>query len=383
MFPSSKKSASQKLIAVFDVEGGSVGAAILLVKKDSSTQVLTSLRSTLPYEDRDTRATASGILMLLSEVGQKVLGDFAVQKKYTDSIDAVYAVIRTPWTSTRTLKIEKKFDTETIVTETLINELAQQALSGHSSEENPIFETTVVRVELNGYPTAKPLTKSAHSLAVSVLVSDCDSQIHAGITETLAKFFPAKTPVLRSGVRTVLSVLQEIRPEYSNYVIIDMSSKGSDVVSVINGTALAHEPVQEGVYSILSRISVKRLPEEVLSTLRMIARGQCADDACEAMELAIGLAEPDMVKLFGESMSTLSSKHRLPNRIFLFTHTDLAPWLTKFFGRIDFAQFTQTTQPFTVEAPLPDSLSKLVHVDENTVVDIGLMTASALVHLDQ
>lgn len=382
MFPTQRKSSIQHISAVFDIESGSVGASVICMYKDAPAEVLVSMRSQLSYEERDASATALGILTLLSEVGSKTLAEYALQKKYSEPIDSVYAIIRAPWTTSQMLTTTQVFDTDTVITEAMIANLAQKALPETPDSSKPVFETSVVRVELNGYPTSKPTGKTARSIALSLLVSDCDSRIHTGVSETLSKFFPSKTPIMRSGARAIISLLQEIRPNATDFVVADMASKGTQLVNVINGVAVSHETVEEGVYSILARISVNHLPDEALSTLRMMSRGQCTEDVSDAMNLAMSIAEPDMAKAFGEALSKLSSQARLPNKIFLFTQADIASWLEKFFMRIDFAQFTQTTQPFSVEAVTLDSLASQVTFDPNLSVDLGVMVGAALVHIE-
>ena len=360
-----------------------VGAAVVCSHADKPLEIFESNRSTLPYEDRDTNATAAGIVSLLNAVIEKTLADYSLQKKHTEPIDGVFAIIRAPWTNSRTLHVQKNFETDTVITEALISELAQEALKGDAEHKDEIFETTVMRVELNGYPTAKPLGKIAHQVNVWVLVSEWDSQISKGVSASFAKFFPGQKPVLRSGVRADVSVLQETEPDQLDYLIVDMAATGSNIVTVINGVALAHELVTEGIYTILARIGAKRLPEETLSMLRMVAHNEGNDDVTNAMNLAMSIAEPDMVKVFGESMSALSMRHRLPNKLVIFSQPELTDWLSKFFERIDFVQFTQTTQPFSVEVFSVHSLARQISTAAELATDVSLFVACALVHIEQ
>src|SRR3989344_3073449 len=101
-----------------------------------------------------------------------------------------------------------------------------------------------------------------------------------------------------------------------------------------------------------------------------------------ATRAAIAKAEPEIVKAFGEIFGRLSASRRLPNRLLLLAHEDLSPWLVRFFSRIDFAQFTVTTRPFS-PAPLSmDTLKELVAFEKDVALDVPLGIAAALVPLE-
>ena len=95
----------------------------------------------------------------------------------------------------------------------------------------------------------------------------------------------------------------------------------------------------------------------------------------------LGRAEPELVRSFGEVFATLAAKQRLPNALLLSAPVELTPWLQGFFARIDFAQFTATTQPLAVETLSPEHLSELVQWDEQATPDTGLGMAASYVHI--
>ena len=125
------------------------------------------------------------------------------------------------------------------------------------------------------------------------------------------------------------------------------------------------------------------MPEDTLSKLRMIARGDCNDPTCASISEAMGKAEPELVRVFGETMGKLVTRERLPNDLILATHGDLIPWLSTFFTRIDFTQFTTTTQPFQVDALEPADFAHWALPEAGVDVDTGLSIASALVNIEE
>jgi hypothetical protein len=134
--------------------------------------------------------------------------------------------------------------------------------------------------------------------------------------------------------------------------------------------------------TILQRVAPAGIPEETLALIRMIERDECSEPACEAIENAMARAEPEMVKTFGEGMAACVVQGRLPTRLLLLAHPDLALWLSKFFARIDFTQFTQTTQPFSVETLSLEELDAYVVPEKGVALDTGLALSCALVTLE-
>jgi len=72
-----------------------------------------------------------------------------------------------------------------------------------------------------------------------------------------------------------------------------------------------------------------------------------------------------------------------PNKLLLVAQPDVLPWLSSFFGRIDFTQFTQTTQPFVVDTLALAQLSSAVVADSAVSLDAGLALAASLAHTEE
>lgn len=82
-------------------------------------------------------------------------------------------------------------------------------------------------------------------------------------------------------------------------------------------------------------------------------------------------------------MAACSPTRRLSDKMLLIAQPDILPWLTKFFSRIDFTQFTLTTRPFTVESLTPKDLSPYVTPSHGAFLDMGIAFSVALVNREQ
>lgn len=376
---------SGRAVAVADIGGGSAGVAIVEPSPGGPIKILASERSTLPFEERSADATIAGALSNLQEAAAKALAAYSARKDKTSSnIGSAYAVIRTPWANSRTIRSSKRFTEETVIEPQMIGELGQTALKemGVAGQAN-VFETTVVRVELNGYPTARPKGKKAHEIAVSLLASACEPRIRTGVSDALTKAFGCPPPTLRSGTRALLSVLHESAVLPKDCFVVNMTSLGTSLVVVRKGVVGESATVAEGTHSILKRIGGDKLPEETLTLMRLLALDQCENESCEAIKTSIAKAEPELVKVFGEALGKISAPRRIPNSLVLAAPQDISPWLSQFLSRLDFSQFTVTTKPFSTRSLNSRDLDELITYAPGAKLDPGLSVASALVNIEE
>ncbi len=386
MFDMHLGQAREKIIAVADVGSGSAGVAIVAVSSGPA-RIIAAERSRLPFEERDVEATITGVSAQLSSAGEKALAAYAASGA-TSPVSATYAVIRAPWTRSKTIHAISRFPEDIRIEDAMIGEVAKAAFAtpNETGEEEldaaNTLEASVVRVELNGYPTARPKDKYAHTLGVSVLVSDCDPRMRKNIVEVMSRIFMCPPPSLRSGTRAILGVLRESPAFPEDCLVVNMTTEATNLIVVIGGIAVRHTRIPEGVRSIVKRIGAGGLHEETLTLIRMVVRDQCESEACTATEAAIARAEPELARIFGEAMGRIAATERLPNTLILAAQEDLVPWLSQFFSRIDFTQFTVTTRPFKAGAITHKDLENLIVVSPGIAPDSGLSVAGALVNIE-
>ncbi|MEK7133905.1 MAG: hypothetical protein AAB804_02445 [Patescibacteria group bacterium] len=373
-----------KIVAVADIGSGSAGVAILGIHPGEPVSVLAAERAILSMEDRGEEATTTGVADQLVKAGEAVRKKFTNLGKDAHPIHELYVIIRAPWSHSETKRVSTTFKEQITVTDHMIGELAERALAEvRELDRGNFLEAKVIRVELNGYSCAKPVGKHATEISAFVLISGWHSTIRAKIEASLQKVFPHLSPAFRSSVWAAIAVLREGMSQEYDYLIVDMSSEGTAFVAIRDGVATEHMLIQEGVRTILKRVSGSGMPEEALNLIRMLSSDQCSSAACEATRESLARAEPELVRVFGEALGTCASEQRLPNTLILFVHPDVATWLSRFFSRIDFSQFTKTAQPFQVRIVGTTDLSTWVAPSGGMVLDPGLALGSALVNIEK
>jgi len=369
-----------KPVLVADIGDGSIGVS--LVSLAGPAEILLSKRATLPLEDRTREQSAAAIIKLLEETAGKLLAASAPDGTKIASPHAVYVIMQAPWTRFRTTSSDERFDEPRTITKDAIADQATKALAAPSElDRNSILEAGVLQVFLNGYPTANPIGKRAKAISVVAFESDIDAGMRSSIIGIFGKLLPDRAPSFHSGMRSLLTVMHEHLPDIQRFLLIDIGGTVTSCAVIRKDAVTQYAAANEGLTTILKRIAQGGLPEETLSLLRMLATDACSTSACQAVKDSLAKAEPELVRAFGEVFTTLATTRRLPNVCMLSAQAELTPWLQGFFERIDFSQFTATTQPLSVETLSPEHLLDSVHWRAGVIPDTGLGIAASSVNI--
>jgi hypothetical protein len=373
--------AGKKYIALADIGSGSVGVAI--AEKAPGTCVIVSVaRATLPIEKRGRDQLLTGVIGKLEEAGKQALKD-AIAKRGSVVVNDAYVIVRAPWCRSSVPRVVADYDTDVKVTEKILADLAHDALNEVKAQSGASsLEAAVMRVELNGYPTPKPEGKRARSVAVSALVSYCDGTLREKTEPVLQSLFPAAKIAWRSAVRALTTVVREAGIQSEEYVIADVESEGTDFCVIKSGILQTHMLAPFGTRAMIGKIAPDGVPEDTITSIRHVIADQCEDDACKTVAENMAKAEPGFARSFGEVLGKDLPRTRLPSTLVLLSSGDLSAWLGRFFGRIDFSQFTVMLQPFSVVELTESDIDPLIGGYEPKQRDIGLELAAALVNIE-
>lgn len=365
-------------VAVVDVSPGSAKVAILCTSADGPGTVMASGSSALTLEARTPEQAVSQIGGQVEQAGSAALASYT-EKGHRAPIHTVVVVIHAPWMQTRSIRAGTEFPQDERITDAMIGKLAHESLTTVPKvDPAALLEASVMRVELNGYPSLAPAGKSAHQIEVVSYLSACDPAVSGAIQSALHKIFPVARISWRSGIRALTTLARESAVPGRHYLVVDMGAEATHIISV-RGATFEQRVVPEGIRTILARIGGSGLPDEILGSLRMLEREACSTESCEALQKALVLAEPELVRVFAEAIGQMAGVRRAAKDLLLVTHPDLEPWLARLLSRIDFAQFTVTTLPFAVSTPSSIDMGRWV---TGEATDDSLAVAAALVNIE-
>lgn len=371
----------REIVVVADIGSSSAAVAIVALGSDQPAVVLSYHRTDVTMGERSAEALASTIASALEQSAQTARSDIK-DEHVLGQISSVYACIHAPWTRSTIAHALKTYDEDVRVTPDIIAKIGNEALGVPGQEHTGLFEASVVRVELNGYPTGSPVGKTAHRILASALSSTCDDALYRAVSDALVRQFPNTRILWRSAARAIVATSNALSGKQSDGIIITIGREATSIIIVRRGVLEQEELLSDGLHALLRRIGGDSV-QEMLNVLHLIGQDMCDSTACESMRTALARIEPDLVRLFGERFAKLASSRRLPSRIILLAHPDVQQWLSKFFARIDFTQFSVTSQPFSVLPLQPSSMGHLVIAEGKLAPDTSLLVSVACAQIER
>ena len=371
------------LMAVFDIGSGSVGGAIVEERGQRPLLIHTSLRLSVPHEKRTEEQLATVIAQKTAEVAEKLLTMHAKSKAPQKSIRECLVVVHVPWVHSFTHVLEAPLKAETRVIEDMIVQLSHKALPKKAEDERiETFEKSVVRVELNGYPTSNPIGKKAKHIGVVVLETEMLQQMKKRLTNSLGATFPGVTLLFRSSTLVDSTLMRRRAPQLAHFTIADVTSEATSITIIRGGVVVDQRIVPVGFRSILRTISKEKgsTEDDIQSRIRMLMKDMCSTDECRSLTSSLDAVGAQFTKDFGNVFAEMGKVRKLPNTLVVRCHPDLLKWFTAFFARLDFAQFTETTQPFSVGEITAGAIAEHVVFTPGNTLDAGIATSCAFLY---
>lgn len=370
----------ERLFAIVDVESSGVKIACVAVPSSGPVEIIAQDHSSISLEERDPAQQMAWIVAQIKEIGTRVFGTVH-ERRSSAQFEGVYCIMHVPFVRSIASSASRTYEIETRITESIIADLAKEALAAQKDIDiSRLFEASVMRILLNGYPTTHPEGKTARSIIVDTIATECDPAAKTTIEAAVRTLLPHTNIAWRSSVRATQTTLSSLQSKISDYVFVGVSADASHITTIREGMLDTQCTVKEGLRSILSRAGGGRNADEVLGFMRMLEREACEGEVCDNVRSSLATIEPELVRTFGEAMATIATQTRLPNTLVLATHPDIAQWFASFFARIDFTQFTQTAMPFNVLTLDAPAFSQLVTHSEST--DVSLLIGASLVNIE-
>lgn len=366
-----------RLIAAVDIGSGYVGCALMMIRAKGPGIAIAHARSLLTLEER---TPEQSIARVGEEVAQAVKAAYEMAGTQTQGqhVSAVYVILHAPWTSSKVVRAAENYPEAQMIRNEDIVALAQKSLAQGGIDRSRAFESTVLMMQLNGYPTSEPEGKKATRMEIASIVSACDMAMKGNIQTAIQTAFPAAKLYWRSEERIATDMLRRLH-ETGNLLVVSVGLLATHIMLMREGVPAYERLVDEGLRTMLARVHNVQPPSETLALFRLLETEACSTDACATLQKAVAEAEPALAQIFGEALAALAQEERLPNHLALIAHPDIAPWLSAFFARIDFTQFTETTLPFAIEVLDVNHLAPFVAADPTLDSALALAAAHAVV----
>ena len=368
---------SDHAIGVANIESSSVSFSVVTLQSATSASIPITRYAELPLEERTSGQHLFALKQRLADIAKAALSDYAAKGGH--SIKKMYAVIHAPWALGSVVSASMRLTKDTYISEKIMSECATKALS-KSTKNAEFLDVHQLPIVLNGYRTQHPEGKYAHLVEVAGLMSTSDATTREEIGKTFKEVSPASHTVIHSGARAVVEAIESARPDLSDAVCMHVSGEGTEIIVLRDGIVRSYTYIAEGLRTMLVRAFPGMRPEEARAAMRLLQKHEGSDVVGGQTEDALLNAEPEMARAFGEGLAKISTQLRLPNKVFLIASPDIAPWLQKFFERLDFSQFTITAQPFSIDLISASDFGSITEegAERSGDLDVAIATSHVL-----
>ena len=284
-----------------------------------------------------------------------------LQENFTGRPDSVVCVFTSPWfisqTKIATIEREEGF----LVDEKLFNKLVENEieifLRHWQGKMDPLqgkaslIEYKIIKVNLNGYRTQKPLGKTVKSLEAYIYISLGVSEAMEAIKKEVNKIFGRVPIQFHTFPFITFNVLGAVMNTDEGLLFVEIGGEATDV-SVVRKNILEETiSFRRGKNNLIRKISseMKTFIEEVPSVLEAYNTEKLNPASMGKINKLVDESMTDWLSLFKESLKMISENFPLPQNILIIGDHIIQHEVTKRIeGNTDLAQYTVFEKPFSI-----------------------------------
>ncbi len=218
-------------------------------------------------------------------------------KKHVKNVSAVEVILCYPWCTYEHVDIHKTFDTDTLVTERLLENLKLQK----THEDILLLEAEHSHVLLNGYSVAKPLKQKTREIEMQVLNVYTKKTFGEDIKNTFESIFHIHHVELTS----VYTYALMARPK--NGLFITVEDESVDISYIREGKVDVHVFIPESYYHLEQKVMTLLDADE--KTVRDILASRSSPTVLEKGKKLSRHIWPDLTESVRQQVDDLVNEH--------------------------------------------------------------------------
>jgi len=325
----------EKIIAVFDIGSGSIGASLVKIPQNGRGVpiILKVVRNEIKF--RENFNFSSFMQDMVYTLG---LTAMAIYNEKAGAPEEIVCVLASPWYLSETRSVKMSREKTFTFTKRLASDLIQKEITsltalykekyGQTDSAPQMIEQHTMAVLLNGYPVADPMGKKCQFLEINMVLSLSPKVCLDRIRETLSKTYQHIDVSFASF--TVSSYLA-VRDKYlalDSYLLIDISGEITDVGIVTKGVLKSVLSFPFGKKTFFKYICTKLDIElrDAKELFKLFSEDKISADYRKKITPLFASIENSWGEAFSQCISTLPRTLILPNTIFLTADNDIKSW---------------------------------------------------------
>jgi len=388
----SSRKGKDKLAVVFDIGSGSVGGALVRFSKkpfDSAQgkpEILYTVRQPI------TLAPDLDFNVFLSETARSL-------EKVANSLDRValgaptevHCFLASPWYAAQTRTMTLSRNTPFTLTSKIITELACREVKNFElnnieryqdlGENIRILEQEIMQIKLNGYKTINPFGRKTKDLEVAMYISLSPEKVLRELEYRIQKFFNYEIKFHSFPFATFV-VTRDLFPAESGFLFVDIAGEITDLAKVSDDVLEESISFPYGKNFFIRSLSrgLNKDISESSSLLDLYLSGHAEKKTSGQVEQSLADPRGDWLRAFQDSLSEVSSRQPLPERIFLTVDADVAVLFKSLIDQEQLHQYTVTQGRFNVTILEPRVFQPYCHAGNNAEYDPFLIIESIFIN---
>ena len=266
MFFEQKKTAAQTVLVV-DVGSGSIGAALVSVSKNVAPKLTFSARLpiTLPNESEPSRS-----LMVVTATLESIMKTVAAEHVVVHKTQIIFS---SPWYVSQTKIIKTDYNSPTLITHHIIDQLTKKAESQfleESKSDGEVVEKRIIRTRLNGYETPNPYNKKAKNVEIAFFSSLVARDVLESVRRVIGKYFHVRNSKASVFSLVAFSAISRILPNERDFLIVDVRGEVTDVSLVTEGALIKSSSFPQGKNTLIQAV-MKGSGQSVAAALSLLS----------------------------------------------------------------------------------------------------------------
>jgi len=384
---SSGATGKKQISLIFDIGSGSVGGALMELSKESKPKIIYSKRLPIKFQKnlnpeillKNMIKAVRRVSQDLNTEGLKRLGGTSRRSKHINNVTCTLA---SPWfiSQAKVIRVRKKeaFTISKKFIDSLIEkeekEFKKSNLAKYSERNmgtSEIIERKFVKIKLNGYETENPYGKKAIEAEVVMFMSVAPTRVLDEVEEAIAKYFFFDDVKFNSFALVSFSAVRDMYERVKSFLLLDISAEVTDLSIIKKAAIFDMGSFPFGQNFLIREVtkSLKTVPEEALSILKLYLKGKLSKEKSSILEPVMERAKEEWLKAFQETLMELSEESYIPMTVFFMADDDLASWFGEAIKSEEFVQYTLSNEPFVVSFINSSSLNSYIDFEGGPLID--------------
>ena len=346
LFSSDKKG---NAVALIDIGSASVGGAYVYYVKNAQPVIYYTVRAEINV--REGESITDSMLRSLEFVQGHMTAQGAPQLRRetgNGSVEKVLVSVAAPWQHAvvTTTPFEENrpftFTHAHIDTVTRASEVTEGCISlGH----------TVIATLLNGYQVPNPFGKRASRAEIVMLASSMERDAADRIETSLRRAFHTSAIEMTGFSPVAYTVFRDLYPHQKDFILLDVTGKGTDVLFVKHGIMKHVATVPQGTHDLLQTASLSwRKQHEDETTTEHRSVNVIFKHETRAIEAV-------WIESLRDALQGFAVSDALPHTIFLLADTRVRDYLKRTVETSTLSSLWLSDTPLSVITVIPSHLS--------------------------